>query len=352
MSTFSTIRRSTAASACVKPTNNLLVLTLFVAFVFVQFQFMAKNNELAIESAVQSAQLRCKQEEQQQEETMAAENQKERDEENNKCCVQCTSPQNQCCLLCSDTASPREHDLLMASMEGLTHHIMETFSIANQSAAIQQSHGFLKTRAWEGNSHIGNRPSQSTFYYDWIRSIQQVETVVQICEIGMNGGHSAVIFLAALHSSLKDSRIHLTMFDLSMFEYSKPVEKYINVLYPGMFTLHIGNSRETVPKWIDNNTKNGIKCDVFSVDGDHTYEGALIDIKNSAKATRKGGYIILDDMNPGGPTRKAFDEVVREGILEEPKCVEDVYTRVGYENRLDETNARELKLSWCTARIV
>jgi hypothetical protein len=167
----------------------------------------------------------------------------------------------------------------------------------------------------------------------------------------MNGGHSAVIFLAGLYAGQKNSGIHLTMFDLSAFEYSKTVEKYINVLYPGMFTLHAGDSRDTVPKWTEENTKHGIYCDVFSVDGDHTFEGALVDIKNAAKATRKGGNLILDDMNPNGPTRKAFDEVARDGLLEDVRCVEDIEIRVGYENRIDETNARELKMSWCTAKV-
>lgn len=289
---------------------------------------MLDRNELAIQSAIQAARSQCKQTQDR--------------ETTNECCVPCTTPKSECCLLCSDRATPREHDLLMAAMEGLTHHVMEIFTAANH-------HGFLKNRAWQGNSHVGNRPLQATFYYDWIRSIHNV---TRVCEIGMNGGHSAVIFLAALYPSQKEFRVHLDMFDLTEFKYSKTVEKYIKVLYPGMFTLHVGNSRDMVPKWTEDNAKNGPPCDIFSVDGDHTYEGALIDIRNAANATKKGGYIILDDMTPGGPTRKAFDEVVKDGILEAPKCVENLYARTGYDDRLDETNAREQKLSWCTAKVV
>ena len=262
-----------------------------------------------------------------------------------KCCVSCTDPQGQkeCCLLCSDVASPREHDLLMASMEGLSHYIMENF---------RTSYDFLQNRAWAGNSHIGNRPIQATFYYDWIRSIQRLDTVKRVCEIGMNGGHSSIIFLAALHTSQNDPKVNLTMFDLSEFTYSKAVEKYINVLYPGMFTLHVGSSIDTVPRWTEENAKSEMYCDVFSVDGDHTHDGALIDIKNAIKATRKGGYLILDDMNQGGPTRQAFDEVVSEGLLHQVRCVESLNIRVGYENRFDETHARELEVAWCVAKVV
>ena len=303
----------------------------------IQYLYMSSKNELAVQSAIRAARSECE-----QKLSGGIEVEFPSKESNNECCVQCTTPKGKCCLFCSDRASPREHDLLMAAMEGLTHYVMESF---------KGSYGFLKNRAWQGNSHIGNRPVQATFYYDWIRSLHDVK---HVCEIGMNGGHSAVIFLAALHlSQNKTSMVHLDMFDLSKFKYSKAVETYIKVLYPRMFTLHVGNSRSAVPRWIEDNAKNnGLPCDIFSVDGDHTYEGALVDIKNAANATKKGGYIILDDMSPDGPTRKAFDEVVRDGILDEVKCVENLYTRTGYDNRLDETNARELMLSFCTAKVV
>ena len=363
MTTVSSQNRHTTNNAIgfLRASNLPLLFVLLILFVVVQFQYTSENHELAVDLAVREAHLRCSQQQAEGagEDARAAETTHTIgnivEEDNTKCCIQCTTPQNECCLLCSDVASPREHDLLMASMEGLTHHVMEVFEAAKHSAAVRQSHGFLTNRAWAGNSHIGNRPAQASYYYDWIRYIQRIEgeeSAMHICEIGMNGGHSAVIFLAGLHSGKKDSGVHLTMFDLAAFEYSKTVEKYINALYPKMFTLHVGNSRDTLPKWMEENTKNGVYCDVFSVDGDHTYEGALVDMKNAAKATRKGGYVILDDMSPDGPTRKAFNEVVQNGILGEVRCVEDVHIKVGYDDRIDETNARELKMSWCTAQVV
>ena len=94
------------------------------------------------------------------------------------------------------------------------------------------------------------------------------------------------------------------------------------------------------------------KCDVFSIDGDHGYDGAKADMINAAKATRKGGMVILDDMNPESPTRAAFDDVVAQGALGNPKCIEDVPMLVGYENRFDEDNARKLVGSWCFATVL
>ena len=81
-----------------------------------------------------------------------------------------------------------------------------------------------------------------------------------VCEIGMNGGHSALIFLAALNAHNDKEGIKLTMFDLATFDYSETARKYIEALYPNQFTLHKGNSIVSVPKWTSENTE---KCDVF-----------------------------------------------------------------------------------------
>lgn len=262
----------------------------------------------------------------------------------------------------------------MTAMEGITHHIMDTNN-------DKQNMPWLASRAWEGNSHIGNRPAQATYYYDWIRSlvINNGEAVERICEIGMNGGHSPIIFLSATthfttnnknnqeddgvsHSSssnsISNTSAKLIMFDLNQFEYSITAKKYIETMFPGRFTYYPGNSLITLPQWTSNLTKRASpneieKCDVFSIDGDHSYEGALQDIRNAALATKQGGYIILDDMNPGSGTRKAFDKAVLvDKIIGQPKCVENVLIKVGYDDRTDITNARSLLISWCTAIVL
>jgi len=246
----------------------------------------------------------------------------------------------------------------MAMMEGLTHYIMDKHSPSSRH------NKFLKTRAWEGNSHIGNRPKQATFYYDWVRSLKAtMGDVSHVCEIGMNGGHSALIFLAALSawydggdtendaasSSINSPKV--TMFDLAQFDYSPSAKEYIEILYPRRFTLHKGNSQEVLPKWTAEHQTD--KCHVFSIDGDHSYKGARVDILNAVKATRKGGLLILDDMNPGGPTRRAFESVLKDepGLLVNKQCVENVDLKVGYDDRYDETNARDMVMSWCTATV-
>ena len=305
-------------------------------------------------------------------------------ETNGGCCgIMCTTPNDACCLKCECMSSPREHDLLMATMEGLTHHIMDKHrppKTNTASSSWNEGLSWLKDRSWEGNSHIGNRPVQATYYYDWTRSVllpddahdENGDTTTtpgrRICEIGMNGGHSALIFLAAtsrydtsmeeddvttgMRDDVDSRSTELIMFDLYDFAYSNTAKRYIETLYPGRFEIHVGNSRITLPGWISGLTTEDDKCDIFSIDGDHTYEGALSDIRNAAKATRGGGRVILDDMTPGGETRRAFDDAVSEEIIGDPRCVENVSVRVGYEDRYSVSNSRSLMMSWCTATVL
>ena len=258
------------------------------------------------------------------------------------CCHQCTFPENTCCMACSDVSSPREHDMLMALNEGLTFHIMDKYP--------NSSHEWLKTRAWEGVSHIGNRREQATFYYDWIRSLDLGFDIRHVCEIGMNGGHSALIFLAALTTGNMENDAHLTMFDLGAFEYSNNSQEYIEVLYPGRFTLYSGDSKKILPQW--KMLDSAEKCDVFSIDGDHSYDGVKADIINASEASRPRAMVILDDMGPGTPTRAAFDDAVKEGLLANPKCIEHMPTLVSYINRFDQDNVRRLGSSWCFASVL
>ena len=258
----------------------------------------------------------------------------------NKCCIPCTFPANTCCLQCKDVSVPREHELLMASMEGLTVHVMKNHKDAND-----RNKKFMSTRAWAGNSHIGNRDKQATYYYDWIKSDLGID-IQHVCEIGMNGGHSAFIFLAALSTGKKDKDPSLTMFDFGEWSYSTDVASYLEAVFPRRFQVYYGDSTKILPEWMTKTQKK--KCDIFSVDGNHSYKGTKADILNAAKASTKGGQIILDDMDVGKGPRKAFDELIQMGVIENPKCV-SADMLVGYDDRYDTNNSRSMKLLWCTA---
>ena len=234
-------------------------------------------------------------------------------------------------LVCARTQDVGDDgDLLDALLESMTFAISERF---------QESHDFLRTRAWYGNSHIGNRPKQARAYFDVARRLRPRT----ICEIGFNGGHSAAIFLAAA-----GSRASMISFDLQQFTYSSMATRLVQAIFPGQLHVVEGLSQDTVPRFA---AKRGRVCDLFSVDGDHSYEGTARDIANAAAATRGNGMLILDDVIPASPPRRAFDEAVAAGTLVAPACTENVAIDVSYVHRRDQTKVRHLNMSWCTARV-
>jgi predicted O-methyltransferase YrrM len=132
--------------------------------------------------------------------------------------------------------------------------LLESMSFAI-SQLYADRYDFLRTRAWYGNSHIGNRPIQARAYYDLARSVQPGT----ICEVGFNGGHSAAVFLSAA-----GRRAKMVSFDLAEFEYSETAQQLVGALYPDQLRLIAGRSETTVPRF---SKRHGRACDLFSVDG-------------------------------------------------------------------------------------
>ena len=68
----------------------------------------------------------------------------------------------------------------------------------------------------------------------------------------------------------------LHMFDYLGYSYSRRAVAMIDALFPGAMTLHQGDSRLTLPPWARGPRAPGRgMCDLFSVDGDHRYSGAV-----------------------------------------------------------------------------
>jgi len=231
--------------------------------------------------------------------------------------------------LLQPTDPPQEYEQLALLLE----------SITLSAARVGKFVGHLKDRTWAGKSHIGTRPQQYQEYYSIVRQIRPK----MICEIGMNAGHSTAIFLSAAG---RDAR--LVMFDLGTFSYSSSAAKFLQALFPGQLTFHFGDSKVTFPAW---RAKTGERrpCDLFSVDGAHSYAGAKADFLAAVDATRSGGVLVFDDMVSGSPTRRAFDEVRASGAFASVRCTENVPFKISRLDRYDETNVREQTMSWCFA---
>lgn len=138
-----------------------------------------------------------------------------------------------------------------------------------------------------------------------------------IMEIGFNGGHSSEFFL-----SMNES-VNITSFDLGEWDYVKVGKEYIDMTFPGRHVLVLGDSTKSINKY--NIMNPGKKFDFIFVDGGHTYEIAMADLKNSAKFAHKDTIVAIDDTMYNlewvlgyniGPTQ-AWIDAINSGLITE-----------------------------------
>lgn len=108
---------------------------------------------------------------------------------------------------------------------------------------------------------------------------------IQVCEIGFNLGHSAITWLTAAPN------VHLQSFDLGEHKYAKFGAEFVKNRFKNRFNITFGNSIQTVPG-VPN-----LKCDIFMVDGGHSYEVATADLNNAVHHIVPGGVLLIDDTN-------------------------------------------------------
>lgn len=174
-------------------------------------------------------------------------------------------------------------------------------------------HWSIKAKRSSGLCHDGSSTYEQIAAYSRIgrqamaSSLQQLPT---FCETGFNAGHTSSIFL------LLGYRVH--SFDVAFNSYTPAVANLLSRVWQDRFQLHVGDSRLTLPKWINAN-----KCDVVSVDGLHTPAAVRGDVLSFKRVVSPGATLLVDDTSPNyGRLLNALQRLEQEQIITTPRCTD------------------------------
>jgi predicted O-methyltransferase YrrM len=151
----------------------------------------------------------------------------------------------------------------------------------------------------EWSSKIAARVQAGQAYWDLACALRQVAEGLQprnYLEIGVRLGKSAAMVAATA------PEVEISAFDLWVSPYSgqdNPGPDFVRyqlagVGHRGQLDFFDGDSRVTVPQFLAANPD--IQFDLINVDGDHSDEGAWIDLINVADIVTPGGFLIFDDL--------------------------------------------------------
>jgi predicted O-methyltransferase YrrM len=192
---------------------------------------------------------------------------------------------------------------------------------------------FLARAGWKAHEiEGGSRDDHEGFFQDLLEKNPWIRRVV---EIGFNAGVSSDIFL----SSRPDITVH--SFDIMWHHYSTYAKMYTDIKYPGRHMLTAGDSAQSVPTYIEEHilvpTKDSLSkghvtnpmfrtYDLIFIDGDHTYQRAMLDIRNMRFFAGPETIVVIDNVAPhrgcSEQVYRAYRDLWEAGLLYHERHVE------------------------------
>lgn len=164
----------------------------------------------------------------------------------------------------------------------------------------------------EGNLICDVQPSNWVYHTtsEKIHNLQQLaKGQSHIVEIGVNACHSLVLML------LVNPNAEYLLFDLYHHAYTEPTLAYVRSVFPSTkITLVPGDSRQTLPSYLQQHPEVGQRIGFCHLDGGHTESVFSADYQNIQPYLSKEGQVLFDDLDM--PTIRAFlQKKIREGEI-------------------------------------
>ena len=150
-------------------------------------------------------------------------------------------------------------------------------------AVLAELNRAISRRTIEAGNSAENEHQTATYWAAASRA-----NVRTICETGFNGGHSALLWLSA------NANATVHMFDLFAYAASRAGEAVLRAHFGSRLVVHRGPSSHTLRMWRLETRRH---CDIFSVDGGHSYRDALTDLFAAYFLTTKHSTCFIDDTN-------------------------------------------------------
>lgn len=201
---------------------------------------------------------------------------------------------------------PRGDRTLVAIAHAVASHVMFASLGADSDGYVRIESMSSITQAW------------------WLAEQAASAKVRSMCEVGFNGGHSA---LAMLLSAAIDAS--MISFDLMSKSYTPACHRLVRLAFPHRHILVEGPSNLSIRNFVLSNLQS--KCDLIFIDGGHAEKEALSDLLHMSMLATEGALLVMDDVGCQsnfceGPT-KAWKSFTLSGRVLELGCQEEAERR-------------------------